>query len=84
MAKPDKSNIEHFRTRSAGWLLAFGCIITSAGFAVPPLGEVSETVLLVFGQCLFYAGAVLGIDVVVKRQIKKHLKEDEKDTDTDR
>lgn len=77
MTGSKKDNLESFRKRSAAWLLLFGCLITSAGFIVDPLGDISDAVLLVFGQCLFYAGAVLGIDVVVSRRIRKQLEEDE-------
>jgi len=56
---------------SAMAMLAFGCGLSVAGFCVPPLGEVSDSVLLIFAQCLIYAGSALGIDYYVTMKIKE-------------
>ena len=39
----------------AGWAL------TIAGFVVPPIGEIADSVLWVLGQALIYASSVFGI-----------------------
>ena len=39
----------------------FGWGLTIAGFIVPPLGVVTDSVLWVLGQALLYCGAVVGI-----------------------
>lgn len=70
MADEEKKKKQlHFREVSAGCMLLFGCALTVAGFCVSPLGEISQTVILIFSQCLLYAGAALGIDVVIDRKI---------------
>ena len=37
------------------------CLLT-AGFIVSPSGEIHNSVLVAFGECLTFAGALLGID----------------------
>ena len=54
-------------------MLIFGCGLDIAGFCVPPLGEVSDSVLLIFAQCLIYAGSALGIDYYVKLKIEEMM-----------
>ena len=41
------------------FVVGFG--LTIAGFIVSPLGEISDSVLWVLGQCLIYCGTILGI-----------------------
>ena len=55
---------------SAIAMLAFGCALTVAGFIVPPLGVISDSVLLVLAQCFIYAGSALGIDYYVNMKIR--------------
>ena len=52
-------------------MLAFGCSLTVAGFIVPPLGVISDSVLLVLAQCFIYAGSALGIDYYVNMKLKE-------------
>ena len=52
-------------------MLAFGCALTVAGFIVPPLGVISDSVLLVLAQCFIYAGSALGIDYYVNMKLKE-------------
>ena len=52
-------------------MLAFGAGLSIAGFIVEPLGEVSNSVLLIFAQCLIYAGSALGIDSYVNYKLKE-------------
>jgi len=56
---------------SAIAMLAFGCALTVAGFIVPPLGVISDSVLLVLAQCFIYAGSALGIDYYVNMKLKE-------------
>ena len=37
----------------------------------PPVGEISSSVLWFFSQCLIYAGAALGIDVMIGKKLEK-------------
>jgi len=61
----------HFRGFSACFMLASGVGLSVAGFCVPPVGEISSSVLWFFSQCLIYAGAALGIDVMIDNKLKK-------------
>lgn len=54
-------------------MLLFGCTLCVAGFAVKPVGIVDESVLLILGQCVIYAGSVFGISLYVKSEIKKKI-----------
>ncbi|MDE6145882.1 MAG: hypothetical protein K2O38_08070 [Muribaculaceae bacterium] len=46
---------------------ATGCGLLIAGFIVAPLGEIHQSVLIGFGECLTFAGALLGIDYRYKQ-----------------
>jgi len=50
-------------------MLAAGVALSVAGFIAPPFGEISDSVLWFFAQCLMYAGTALGIDVIVDRRV---------------
>lgn len=58
MTKERKDNIT---VCSAIAMLVFGCVLTSIGFFMEPMGEVHDSVLWVLGQCFLYAGGALGI-----------------------
>lgn len=58
---------------SAIGMLGFGCILTTIGFFVEPLGEVSSSVLWILGQCLIYAGSALGIANYVKSSVHDEM-----------
>lgn len=58
------------RGYSAIAMLIAGVGLSVAGFITPPLGEISDSVLWFFAQCLMYAGTALGIDVIVDRKVK--------------
>ncbi len=42
-------------------LIVVGCGLLSAGFCVPPPGEIHNSVLIAFGEILTFAGAVFGM-----------------------
>lgn len=39
-----------------------GMALLTAGFIVPPEGEIHASVLVAFGECMTFVGALLGID----------------------
>lgn len=62
----------------AGWGL------TIAGFCIPPLGIVSESILWILGQALLYTASVFGIGMYVtgsvrsmKRTIRQFMHEED-------
>ena len=57
-----------------------GWALSVAGFIVPPLGEVHESLLFILGQALVYAASVFGIaayfkseSVQLRRDMDRHL-----------
>lgn len=70
MTKEARNNLQIY---SALGMLVFGCGLDIAGFCVPPIGEVSDSVLLIFAQCLIYAGSALGIDYYVRFKITEMM-----------
>lgn len=46
-------------TAVAAFVVGWG--LTIAGFIVPPLGEIADSILWVLGQALIYAASVFGI-----------------------
>lgn len=52
-------------------MLLFGVAITTAGFIVPPLGEVHDSVLWILGQSLIYTGSILGIALYSKHKLNE-------------
>ena len=75
MTKDRKDNIT---VCSAIAMLVFGCVLTSIGFFLEPMGEVHDSVLWVLGQCFLYAGGALGIAnyarVVAKDEVDDYLR----------
>lgn len=77
----NKNFKENIQVWTAVGMLVAGVTLVFAGFIVPPLGEVSESVLWFFAQCLIYAGSIFGISIYVSGQLKnirKQLNIDEK------
>ncbi len=52
-------------------MLVAGIALCTAGFCVSPVGEVSDSILMVLGQCIIYAGSALGIEAYVDHKINK-------------
>ena len=54
-------------------IIAFiiGWGMTIAGFIVPPMGEVSGSVLAVLGEAMVYAASVFGVGLYFKNQMAK-------------
>ena len=63
MTKERRTDIQIW---SAIMMLIFGVGLTIAGFIVPPLGSISDSVLWVLAQSLIYAGSALGISVYIQ------------------
>ncbi len=59
------------RCWTAVGMLASGVGLSVAGFITPPLGEISDSVLWFFAQCLLYAGTALGLDVMIERKLNR-------------
>ena len=63
MTKP-KVSIQFW---SALAMLVGGYALAVAGFIVPPKGEISDSVLWIFSQCLIYAGSIFGVSIYYGR-----------------
>lgn len=60
---------------SACVMLIFGITLTAIGFAIAPLGEVSDSVLWILGQSLIYAGGIFGIATYTKGVVDRRIDE---------
>jgi hypothetical protein len=56
-----------FKCVSSGFML-----ISGVGLCVEPVGEIHDSVLWYFAQCLIYAGSAVGIDVLIDERIKRN------------
>lgn len=63
MTKETRTTYQVFS--ALGMLLA-GVGLSIAGFIVPPVGEISDSVLWFFAQCLIYAGSIFGVSIYVQ------------------
>ena len=70
-------------TAIVAFLIGWGLSI--AGFVVPPLGEIANSVLFVLGQALVYAASVFGIagyfsseTARLRKDVKNMITEEEK------
>lgn len=63
MTKERRTDIQIY---SAVGMLIFGVGLTIAGFIVPPIGNIHDSVLWVLAQSLIYAGSALGINVYIQ------------------
>ena len=62
MTKETRTDIQIY---SAIAMLVAGVGLATAGFIVPPTGEISDSVLLFFAQCLIYAGSIFGVSIYI-------------------
>ena len=62
-------NKEKLATWSGLGMLIFGAALTVAGFIVPPLGEVHDSVLWILGQALIYCGSIFGLSIYTHHKI---------------
>lgn len=63
MTKETRTTYQVF---SALAMLLAGVALSIAGFIVPPVGEISDSVLWFFAQCLIYAGSIFGVSIYVQ------------------
>lgn len=73
---------ESIQLASAVGMLIGGFSLAVAGFIVPPTGEIHESVLGVFAECLIYAGSIFGVTIYVKSkyaELKTFLEDKLKD-----
>ena len=69
-AAPQKTMQDNLSKLSAIGMLMAGVGLTIAGFIVPPLGEISDSVLWFTAQTLIYAGSIFGVKVYIDHQLK--------------
>lgn len=62
MTREMRVNIQYF---TAVGMLVSGVALSVAGFAVPPVGEISDSVLWFAAQTMIYAGSVFGVSIYV-------------------
>ena len=67
-------NKDSFRIFASAFLIVSGIGIAIAGFCVPPVGEVSDSVLMLVAECFIVAGAFVGIDVLIDKKIVEAMK----------
>lgn len=63
MTREQRVNLQYY---SAIAMLICGVALTIAGFIVPPIGEISDSVLWFAAKTMLYAGSVFGVNVYVK------------------
>lgn len=56
----------HYQVIMSFILMAFGIVLITTSFFVPPTGYIDPTVLTAFGEILTFAGALIGIEAKYK------------------
>lgn len=64
------NRVEMIKIWLAVGMVVFGCGLIVAGFIVAPLGIISNSVLVAFGEVLTFAGTILGINYVYSTKMK--------------
>lgn len=64
------NKVEMIKVWLAVGMVIFGCGLIIAGFIVAPLGIISNSVLVAFGEVLTFAGTILGINYVYSTKMK--------------
>ena len=80
MTREHRVNIQYI---SAVGMLISGVALSVAGFVVPPLGEISDSVLWFAAQTMIYAGSVFGVSVYVNDKFRSITDQLNKDNDTE-
>lgn len=62
----NKNSRLNLQLLSAAALILLGSALLIAGFAVPPLGIIDNSVLIAFGEICTFAGALFGVDYKYK------------------
>ena len=63
MTKETKENVQ---ISSAMAMHVGGFLLAVAGFIVPPTGQIHESVLGIFAECLIYAGSIFGVTIYIQ------------------
>lgn len=71
MKKETKESIQIF---SAIGMLIVGTGLSIAGFLADPIGEIHDSVLWIFAQCLIYAGSIFGVGIYINGKFN-HLQD---------
>lgn len=81
----EKNTKESIQILSAVAMLFGGFALAVAGFIVPPTGQIHESVLGIFAECLIYAGSIFGVTIYIQTKytelrsyLDNKLKEEEK------
>ena len=81
MKTTTKETIQHC---SAVAMLLGGFALAVAGFIVPPTGQIHESVLGIFAECLIYAGSIFGVTIYIQTkysELRSYLDNKLKDED---
>lgn len=62
---------ENITYGSALFMLVFGVALTTAGFVTAPVGEIHDSVLYVLGQCLIFAGSIMGVGAYATGKVRE-------------
>lgn len=79
-----KETKEDVQVCTAVGMLIAGVGLSVAGFIVPPTGQIHDSVLWFFAQCLIYAGSIFGVAIYVNTKFNhlvdrlNKMKEEEK------
>lgn len=76
-----KETKEDVQVCTAVGMLLSGVGLSIAGFIVEPTGQIHDSVLWFFAQCLMYAGSIFGIGIYVTTKFNHlvdKLKEEKK------
>lgn len=80
MTREHRVNIQYI---SAVGMLISGVALSVAGFVVPPLGEISDSVLWFAAQTMIYAGSVFGVSVYINDKFRSITDKLNKDNDAE-
>ena len=80
MTREHRVNIQYI---SAVGMLISGVALSVAGFVVPPLGEISDSVLWFAAQTMIYAGSVFGVSVYVNDKFRSITDKLNKENDSE-
>ena len=73
-----KNSTLNIQVATAVFMLIGGFALAVAGFIVPPLGQILESVLGIFAECLIYAGSIFGVTIYIRTkyaEMKTYLDE---------
>lgn len=61
----------------AGLVTLVGCGLLIAGFIVPPLGTIDNSLLIAFGEVCSFVGALLGLDYTYRYKLYTYSQQKE-------